>query len=380
MTLVAHDVGGTGGMEKVHAELIRRLASQWDITVVSVSLAAELRSLVRWIPVRVPSRPFPLKFLLFSLIASLKMRGADPGVVHVCGAIVWRRADVASVHLCHAGVVEATGSLAPRGAPLPRRVNTGLTRLLSLAAERWCYRPGRIGVLHAVSKGVGDELARHYPGVEVEVIPNGVDTRRFAPDPGTRRRVRDGMKTPEGVVVALFVGGDWDHKGLAVAIDGVAQARKDGWDVRLWVVGQGDRARFEDRARTAGLDGAAVFLGRREDVAGFYQAADLLVLPSRYEAFPLVSLEAAAAGLPLLARPVSGVVDLVGDDEAGMLLGDDPAAWGRAISALAGDPDRRLALAREARRRASELDWDRTAGRFAALAGRLADGHGRIRR
>lgn len=378
MTLVAHDVGGTGGMERVHSELIRRLSPHWDITVVSVSLAAELRHLVRWIPVRTPARPFPLKFVLFSLIASIQMRKADPGVVHVCGAIVWRRADVASVHLCHAGVVESTGSLAPRGAPLSRRVNTGLTRMLSLAAERWCYRPSRLRALHAVSRGVGDELARHYPGVEVAVIPNGVDTRRFAPDQDARRRVRDGLDTPAAAVVALFVGGDWDRKGLTVAIDGVARARQGGSDVRLWVVGEGDRARFEGRARAAGLAGAVVFLGRREDVAGFYQAADLFLLPSRYEAFPLVSLEAAAASLPVLARPVSGVVDLVGDDEAGILLGDDPAAWGQAISALAAEPHRRLALGREARRRASELDWDRTAGRFAALAGRLAAEHGRI--
>lgn len=113
-------------------------------------------------------------------------------------------------------------------------------------------------------------------------------------------------------------------------------------------------------------------------MAGFYQAADLLVLPSRYETFSLVAHELAASGLPVLASPLSRVVDLIGDDEAGTLLGDDPVTWGRAISVLAADPDRRLVLGRKARRRASKLDWEQTAGRFAVLAGRLAAEHDRI--
>jgi len=380
MTLVAHDVGGTGGMERVHAELIRRLAAEWDITVVSVTLAEELRHLAAWMRVRVPHRPFPIKFVLFFLIASVRMRRAEPGVVHVCGAIVWPRADVASVHLCHAGVLEATRSLAPRGAPLPRRLNTGLTRLLALGAERWCYRPGRLRVLHAVSRGVAGELARHYPGVEVEVVPNGVDTRRFAPDPHVRGEIRASLDTPEQAMVALFVGGDWDRKRLGLAIEGVARARKGGVDVRLWVVGDGDRGRFERQAQSVGLADTVVFLGRREDVAGFYQAADLLLLPSRYETFSLVAHEAAASGIPVLASPVGGVVDLVGADEAGMLLDDDASTWGHAIAGLARDPARRAALGQEARRRALELDWDRMAERFSALASRLAAEQERISR
>ena len=151
-------------------------------------------------------------------------------------------------------------------------------------------------------------------------------------------------------------------------------------DVRLWVVGDGDRDRFERQAQSVGLAGAVVFLGRREDVAGFYQAADLLLLPSRYETFSLVAHEAAASGIPVLASPVGGVVDLVGADEAGMLLDDDPSTWAHAIAGLAGDPARRATLGEEARRRALELDWDRMAERFSTLACRLAAEQDRISR
>lgn len=377
MTVVAHDVGAAGGMERVHAELIRRLALRWEVTVVSSSLDPELRESVTWKRVPGPSRPFPLKFALFFLLAGLRLR-REGGVVHTCGAIVPNRVQIASVHLCHAGVLDATAAIAPPTAPLPRRLNSGLSRVLALAAERWCYRPGRLQVLHAVSAGVAEELGRHYPGVEVAVIPNGVDARRFAPDAGARRRTRAERSVPDGAVVALFVGGDWDRKGLAVAIEGVAGARRAGADIVLWVVGPGDRQRFERQAHLAGLTGAVEFLGRQEDAAPFYQGADVLVLPSRYEAYPLVSLEAAAAGLPVVATAVSGVVDLVGDDQAGMILGDDPAEWGGALHALAADPGRRRALGEEARRRALEMDWDTVAARFEALAERVrVESHGR---
>lgn len=367
LVVVAHDIGQGGGMEKVHAELIRRLSGAWDIAVISSTLDSELCPLVTWHRVRVPSRPMALKFSAFFILAGLRLGATRGKVVHTCGAIIPRRATVASVHLCHVGLVKATGRLGPAEAPLARRVNTGLQRLLALAAERWCYRLKRLQVLHAVSAGVAQEMEQHFPGVPVTVIPNGLDTERFKPDGQSRTAVRREYGIPEGALAVLFVGGDWHRKGLRLAIEGLAQARRLGADGRLWIVGPGDERRFQGYAEQAGVASSVRFFGPVEDTSPFYRAADVLVLPSQYEADPLVAHEAAACGLPILATAVHGIVDLVGHDEAGLIVGRDPDELSAALVRLAGDAPYRRSLGAEARRRTMAMTWDVMASRLDEL-------------
>ena len=72
------------------------------------------------------------------------------------------------------------------------------------------------------------------------------------------------------------------------------------------------------------------WIGVSRDVAPLYQLADALVFPTSYEAFPLVALEAAASGLPILATPVNGIRELVRDGENGFLIGADAHGHRRA--------------------------------------------------
>lgn len=385
LVLVVHDVGGTGGMEQAHAELIRRLVGRWQITVVSRTLDPDLRPLVGWRPVRwVPSRPIPAKFAAFFVSGGLALRSSlrstGIAVVHACGAIVPNRVDLVSVHLCHAGFVRATGRLAPRPAPPLRRLNTGLQRLLALGAERWCYRPGRLRQAHAVSAGVGKELEQCYAGVPVAVVANGVETDRLRPDRCERARLRAEHATPEEALVGLFVGGDWDRKGLAPAIAALGRVRAGGIDARLWVVGGGDRRRFARLAERAGVGGQVVFFGPRPDATPYYQAADVLVLPSEYETFSLVAHEAAACGLPVVATAVHGVVNLVGPDQAGLIVGRDPDQLAAALLRLADSPELRMGLGAEGRRRVAAMTWEAAAEGLHAVLEQMilpADGTGK---
>src|SRR4051812_19212971 len=127
--LVAHDVGGLGGMERALEELVRHASASYDVTVVSSTLTPELRPLVRWRRARVPRRPVPLKLVAFFVVAGarLALRRDRAAVVHTCGAIVPNRADVVSVHTCHAAFVEQTGLLAPHelSRPRPRPTRAG---------------------------------------------------------------------------------------------------------------------------------------------------------------------------------------------------------------------------------------------------------------
>src|SRR5205823_427201 len=97
----------------------------------------------------------------------------------------------------------------------------------------------------------------------------------------------------------------WQGKGLAVAIEGVVEAT--GW--QLVVVGAGDEPRFRHlSARLGGAD-RVTFVGATTVPGRYYAAADAFVLPTAYEAFPLVALEAFATGVPGLVTRVNGVED-----------------------------------------------------------------------
>jgi glycosyltransferase involved in cell wall biosynthesis len=357
VVLVAHEVHERGGMERVTAELLRHLAPQRRIVVVAREVDPSLRPLVEWRRVRVPGRPFPLKFLAFWLVAGWTLRRTE-GLTHTLGAVVPNRVDLATVHFLHAAYRPP-----PSARPTLRRVNDAVTRALSLLAERWCYRPGRVRCLAAVSRGVADECRKHFPELPVDVTPNGVDVARFRPDPGTRARVRTLLGADDERLVVLFVGGDWARKGLQIAVDAVAVVPT----ADLWVVGAGDPAELSTAPRAQ-----VRFLGQRDDVADLYNGADVFVLPSAYETFSLVAYEAAASGLPLLVTAVHGARELVERSGCGQVLPREAQAFAEALRELAADEPARRRAAEAGRAAARDLGWDRAAASTAALWETLA--------
>src|SRR5581483_10427053 len=126
--------------------------------------------------------------------------------------------------------------------------------------------PSHVRVVAPVSTGLAREIDRHYPGLTLEVIPNGVDWGRFRPDSDLRRDMRAALSIGPDEIVAVFVGGDWDRKGLGFAIGGLATARAStGLPIRLVVDGGGDEERFVTMARELGLRDAVVFAGWQAD-------------------------------------------------------------------------------------------------------------------
>jgi glycosyltransferase involved in cell wall biosynthesis/GT2 family glycosyltransferase len=359
VALLAHDVHNEGGMERACLELLARASDRIDFVVVSSRLDTSVRPKVRWRRIPLPERPFPLKFAVFYLLAGLRLARERVDLVHTVGAIVPRKVDVASVHFCHAGY-QAAGS----GFDLPpstlRRINTAVSRRLSLITERRSFRPGRVRLLACVSRGVEEEVRQCYPGVDVALTPNGLDHHRFRPDASTSWTTRHDMGIDPDECVVLFVGGDWDRKGLPIAIDGLSHALMQGIRIPLWVVGPGDRVRFEALAAEAGVGDQVRFFGRRADTELFYRAADVFVMPTLYETFCLAAFEAAACGLPLVVTPVHGVNDLVGAGQAGICVERTPAAIGAALVRLAGDPELRASLGATGRRLSAEFTWERS--------------------
>jgi glycosyltransferase involved in cell wall biosynthesis len=370
ITIVAHAVGPFGGMEGQLRDLIQGLLTEGHaVTVIARRCQLPPHPRLRVCSVPGPERPFALAYLLFFVFGSWRLWRHRVGIVHATGAIVFNRVDVITVHLCHAAFAERTGILRSSRATPWYRVHARLVAAMSRLGERWCYRPERLRALVAVSPGGAKELSRHFPacGRKVVVIPNGVDTHKYRPAPAARSPKTEGSGG-SAPGLALFVAGEWDAKGLEHLIAAIGLL--PGW--QLLVVGDGDIERFRARAQAAGADDRVEFRGRVEEMAALYRQADVFVLPSAYETFSMVTHEAAASGLPLLATRVSGVEDLLQEGVTGKFIEPEASTIAAGLQAMT-DAKLRERMGRAARRRALAFDTAETVRRYSELYLGLTD-------
>ena len=180
--------------------------------------------------------------------------------------------------------------------------------------------------------------------------------------------MRSALKISEERLVAAFVASEWERKGLAAVVRALALA--PAWD--LVVAGGGDEERYRALADSLGVAESVHWLGIMREVELVYGMADAFVLPTSYESFSLVSFEAAASGLPILATPVNGVRELVEDGQNGFLITQEPRVIAARLLELAADPALRARLGQGARRSALEFDSEKMAAQHHELYSRLA--------
>lgn len=353
VTIVAHHVGSVGGMERQLAELtlgLRRLGH--EVTVIAHVCELPASAGVTFHRVPGPHRPFLIGYPWFMVVGSLAVWRWRRGVVQATGAIVFNRVDVIAVHYCHqVGAVTASRSTRLF------RAHVRAVRVLVRVAERLCYRANTSARFICVSAGVAHEMSTHYPELSdrLVTIHNGVDTDTFAPGAhrDEARTMREMLSIPDERLIVAFVGGEWDRKGLAAAIEALAFA--PGWD--LVVAGAGDEKHYQELADSIGVGDAVRWLGVVREVHVVYEMADAFVLPSSYETFSLVTFEAAASGLALLATPVNGVRELIVDGQNGFLISREPRDIAERLRQLSSDSALRRRLGDAARQSALEYSW-----------------------
>jgi len=226
----------------------------------------------------------------------------------------------------------------------------------------------------AVSRHEASQLvALGVDGERVRVIPNGVDVREFARSPLAQAH--------DTAIVGLFVGRiDPDQKGLDTLVRAVAllpasprlQIRLVGED---W--GGTDRLRF--LAQRLGVADRLTFVGKlsRPDLLREYARAQFFVLPSIFEPFGIVLLEAMAAGLPVVASRVGGIPEIVQEGRTGLLVDPgNPGALAEALRLLLRDEVRRKSMGRDARERVTRYDWDLIVPRILSVYTEALEGRG----
>ena len=346
VAVVAYEVAERGGEERVLLETIRRTHERIRWVVISLALEPELRPLVDWRRVPGPTQPFRARLASMLTLGGARLAATRADLVHVSGPLLVNRTELASVHFLRAAFYERIGA------------DYSAATRAHLALERLSL--SRAGGLVVPSRFMKRDVEQRFPDKPVWIVPDGADVDRYHPDPADRAAVRAELGTADERLVALFAGHGWTRKGLVPALEGLARARSQGADAELWVVGDGDQARYGAVAEAAGVRDRVRFLGRRTDLERLYRGADLFVMPSSFETFGLVFVEAAASGLPPIATPVGIVEELVGDGEAGLVVDRDPDSIGAALVTLAADRDRLARMGQATRRRAAAYSWERT--------------------
>lgn len=216
----------------------------------------------------------------------------------------------------------------------------------------------------AVSRRTGQELVDYHgvPPDLITVIPNGIDLERFKPDSEARRRIRQEFGIGDNDKVLLFVGHEFERKGLAPVIAAL-QWLKAG--TKLLIVGSDAPAPYQ-RMHT-GAPEALIFAGERLDMPAFYAAADAFVMPSQYEACALVGMEAMASGLPVFGTLIGGIEDYLKDGVNGYAVERDGADIAAKIAPVLEDPEALARLGSGARETARGYTWDIIAARYSEV-------------
>ena len=230
--------------------------------------------------------------------------------------------------------------------------------LFTMNAEQRLFRAETLRAVVCVSQTVRRDVLHHFPVPPevVHVVYNGIDLVRF--DHRFRTAHRSRLREQMGLghrTVLLFIGGGMRNKGIHATL---AAAARCGLDFELIVVGKDKHLdSFKGAAQALGIGQRCRFVGPQADVLPYYAVADIFVLPSFFETFGLVYLEALAMGVPVLASKKAGAAELIEDGRHGYRIDPDDVddivarlqQVGHSGPAMAGDC---IALARHFSREA----------------------------
>ena len=203
-----------------------------------------------------------------------------------------------------------------------------------MCAERAMYAAPELKAVICNAEMIKREIVADF-GVapeKISVIYNAIDSEKFLPaDEAARQALRQQLSLPANAHCLIFVGSGFERKGLAAAIQVLAAT-----DSYLIVVGKDkDEKRYRALAQSLGCLNRLRFMGVQKQTLPFYQAADALLLPTLYDPFPNVILEAMACGLPVITSNTCGGAEFIRQGENGFVCDAlDVAALVEAIRAL----------------------------------------------
>jgi glycosyltransferase involved in cell wall biosynthesis len=340
-----------------------------------------------------PGKPHPADGPDVLRYPALPLGTTGYGIGWLLDRATWALLDAADVLHAHHPFLSGLLGLAARrrsGAPLVFTNHTRYDLYLDIYLP-WSLPLGSRAALHtwwrafaqacdavvAPSRGTAQVLAEHRIAESTTVVPNGIDTGRFA---GAAPLNRAALGLPADAVLALYVGRLSAEKNLLALLDAYRLAAQAERASRLLLAGEGPQhAELEAAVAAWGLAGRVRLLGAvsYDEVPRLLAACDIFVSASVSESHPLTFLEAGAAGLARLGVRSPGVSDSIEDGQTGLLAPDAGTEFAGRIVALATNDALRRTLGREAQAESAQHDHLTTARTLEALYAEALQSRGR---
>lgn len=299
---------------------------------------------------------------IFFLFCTFELKKYDLDLVHGQWLDCLTQ-DVYTAHSCHKAYfegIEWRKGLKPLLDP---------NHILSLLMEWLILKGRRYKKVICFSNRVKADLVRYYdvPPKDIVVTPTGVDSSVYKPNKEVRMSIRKRYGISKADIMLLFVGYEFERKGLEYAIRALSILNQK--NVKLLVVGSGNRKRYAALARELGVSRQVIFTGFVEEVHNFFSAGDIFVYPTLYEPLGLVITEAMASGLPVVISKIAGAAELISPGEDGILIEDplDAIEIAKKLKPLIESRSLRETIGRNARRTAKEHSYDAVAERTMAV-------------
>lgn len=330
----------SGGIERVCWDLLDYLAPRHETAFVGTVAPEGTPPGVRLVPV--PGSPDPGVMGMYVRRARTRavLERLAPEVVVTMGSVV-PPGDVLWVPSVHRAWLEAARSVPMGRFELPARLRFAMPRHRALLAmESQYFRHSHPRHVLCTSRREVEDLHRLY-GVDralTTVVPNPFDPERFNPEGRRRDRTaaRRSLRIGEDELAILFVANELHRKGFGQLVEALALTGHR--HLTLHVVGKAQLGPYRRSIRHLGLEDRVHYHGPSRDVAWQFAAADLMVLPTQYEPFGLVIIEALASGVPVITSRVAGASEAVLPGRTGLILEDpyDVEELARLIDEAAG--------------------------------------------
>ena len=318
-----------------HQLLVKHLCHEHQITVLAHEFDAIGTTGVEFM--RLPvlfRRPLVLLALSFRLTARIslwwrqKVKGQHFDLVQSVEGNLGV-GSVSYAHFCHRHFLRHEWPRAVQGHRNLRSFFRGWDHRVRAWFESSTYH--KVSHVVVTSRGLRKELEANYPVVreKIRIIPPPIKVERMSRPPDFARTLfREKLGASPAATIFVFVAlGHFERKGLPLLMEAlqlVSRTDSSGGvgAAQVWVVGgQSDLIRsYQEKCRVMGITGSVEFCGMQRDIRPYLWAADAFMLPSYYEVFPTVALEAAAAGLPVLSTPLNGVEEFLQDGRNGLLM------------------------------------------------------------
>ena len=316
------------------------LSTAYKVHLIASEADENIQQQVTFHKIEAPAAPLVLRYMVFSKRVKQKMKKV---IKEINGPFIIQTTQgqyvdctIAYPHFCHRAYLNKhwknstiTGL---------RRITRKLNHLYHSKKEALAFTNAKVIVVP--SKGLSRELIETYPYCKekVQVIANPVDVAYFQKPQdfdGKEQKNALGIGHDE-IVIAFAALGDFARKGLPELMGSLSQNEIKNQNFKILVIGgkANEIDSYKSQAKEMGILKQMCFVGFQNDIRPYLWLSNIFALPSLYEIFPLVCIQAAAAGLPLLASQMHGVEEYLENGKNGWLIERQPESIAKVLAGI----------------------------------------------